>query len=105
MKRLISTILVAVVNISAAIVLKAGQYDAYIASPRGETAVLVFTQDGKAYYQVEHHSDPFISTSRLGLRTNAFDFSELVDDAVDAAGEGREGLHFGSQSLQVRVLA
>ncbi len=83
MKRLISTILVAVVNISAAIVLKADFYDAYIPSPSGVTSVYVFTQDGKAFYQVEHNSEPFVSTSRLGLRTNAFDFSELEFVSMD----------------------
>ncbi|MBR5835962.1 MAG: glycoside hydrolase family 97 catalytic domain-containing protein [Bacteroidales bacterium] len=48
-----------------------------ISSPNGVTDVYLFTDNGKAYYQVEHHSNPFISTSRLGLVTNAFDFSEL----------------------------
>ncbi len=49
----------------------------YIPSPNGTTSVYVLTIDGKAYYQVEYNSNPFVSTSRLGLVTNAFDFSEL----------------------------
>lgn len=41
------------------------------------TDVIILTIDGKAYYQVEHHSNPFVSTSRLGMRTNNGDFSQL----------------------------
>ena len=60
----------------AAIALSA-EIKAYIPSPSGVTSVYVLVIDGKAYYQVEHNSEPFVSTSRLGLRTNAFDFTEL----------------------------
>ena len=55
----------------------------YIPSPNGTTSVYVLTIDGKAYYQVEYNSNPFISTSRLGLVTNAFDFSELEIVSVE----------------------
>ena len=76
MKRFISTILVAAACMCAAIALSA-EIKAYIPSPSGVTSVYVLVIDGKAYYQVEHNSEPFVSTSRLGLRTNAFDFTEL----------------------------
>lgn len=49
----------------------------YISGPNGITDVYILTIDGKAYYQVEHHSFPLVSTSRLGMRTNIADFSEL----------------------------
>ena len=75
MKNFISTILVAVAFMCAATFARAEAQ--YIPSPNGTTSVYVLTIDGKAYYQVEYNSNPFVSTSRLGLVTNAFDFSEL----------------------------
>ena len=60
----------------AAIALKA-EVKACISSPDGTTEVYVLVNDGKAYYQVEYNGITFVSTSRLGLRTNAFDFTEL----------------------------
>ncbi len=77
--------MVAAACLCAAIVLKAeGIKDAgFISSPDGVTSVSLFTRDGKAYYQVDHHSEPFVATSRLGLRTNAFDFSELEFVSMD----------------------
>ena len=53
------------------------QIHGYVSGPDGITDVYVLTIDGKAYYQVEHQSNPFVSTSRLGMRTNIGDFSEL----------------------------
>ena len=76
MKRFISFILVAVAQMCAAIALSAEAHG-YIAGPNGITTVYLYTFDGKAYYQVEHQSNPFISTSRLGMRTNNGDFSQL----------------------------
>ncbi len=67
--------MMAAAYLSAAIALSA-QND-YFASPRGINAVEIVMLDGKAYYQVEHHSTTLIGRSRLGLETNYADFSEL----------------------------
>ena len=76
MKRIITIIMMAVAQLCAAIAVSA-EVHGYISGPNGITDVYVLTIDGKAYYQVEHHSTPFVSTSRLGMRTNIGDFSEL----------------------------
>ena len=76
MKRIITIIMMAVAQLCAAIAVSAEAHG-YISGPNGITDVYIYTIDGKAYYQVEHHSNPFIGTSRLGMRTNIGDFSEL----------------------------
>lgn len=68
--------MVAVAHMCAAIALSA-EIHGNISDPNGMTDVIILTIDGKAYYQVEHHSNPFVSTSRLGMRTNNGDFSQL----------------------------
>lgn len=68
--------MMAVAHMCAAIAVSA-QIHGYVSGPDGITDVYVLTIDGKAYYQVEHQSNPFVSTSRLGMRTNIGDFSEL----------------------------
>ena len=68
--------MVAVAHMCAAIALSA-EIHGDISGPNGMTDVIILTIDGKAYYQVEHHSNPFVSTSRLGMRTNNGDFSQL----------------------------
>ena len=68
MKNFISTTLVAVACVCAATFAMA-QTHCTISSPNGTTDVVILTKDGKAYYQVEHNSIPFISTSRLGMVT------------------------------------
>lgn len=69
-------IMVAVAHMCAAIALSA-EIHGDVSGPNGMTDVIILTIDGKAYYQVEHHSNPFVSTSRLGMRTNNGDFSQL----------------------------
>ena len=76
MKRIFTIIMMAVAHMCAAIAVSA-QIHGYVSGPDGITDVYVLTIDGKAYYQVEHQSNPFVSTSRLGMRTNIGDFSEL----------------------------
>ena len=76
MKRIITIIMMAVAHLCAAIAVSAESHG-YISGPNGITDVYIHTIDGKAYYQVEHQSNPFVSTSRLGMRTNIGDFSEL----------------------------
>lgn len=68
--------MMAVAQLCAAIAVSAEAHG-YISGPNGITDVYIYTIDGKAYYQVEHQSNPFVSTSRLGMRTNIGDFSEL----------------------------
>ena len=68
--------MMAAAQLCAAIAVSA-EIHGYVSGPSGITDVYVLTIDGKAYYQVEHHSNPFVSTSRLGMRTNIGDFSEL----------------------------
>ena len=48
-----------------------------IPSPDGRTVVSVIEREGQVYYQVERDGKRFVHSSRLGLRTNAFDFSLL----------------------------
>ena len=68
--------MMAVAQMCAAIAVSAECHGS-ISGPDGITSVYLYTSDGKACYQVEHHSHPFVSTSRLGLRTNNGDFSQL----------------------------
>ncbi len=68
--------MVAVAHMCAAIALSA-DVKADIPSPDGKTVVSVIEREGQVYYQVEHDGKRFIHSSRLGLRTNAFDFSLL----------------------------
>ena len=74
MKRFIVIIMVAVAHMCTAIVLSA-DVKADIPSPDGKTVVSVIEREGQVYYQVEHDGKRFVHSSRLGLRTNAFDFS------------------------------
>lgn len=68
--------MVAVAHMCAAIALSA-DVKADIPSPDGKTVVSVIEREGQVYYQVEHDGKRFVHSSRLGLRTNAFDFSLL----------------------------
>ena len=68
--------MVAAAYMCAAIALSA-EIHGDVSGPNGVTDVIILTIDGKAYYQVEHHGVPFVSTSRLGMRTNNGDFSQL----------------------------
>lgn len=76
MKRFIVIIMMAVAHMCAAIALSA-DVKADIPSPDGKTVVSVIEREGQVYYQVEHDGKRFVHSSRLGLRTNAFDFSLL----------------------------
>ncbi len=68
--------MMAVAQLCAAIAVSA-QLHGNVSGPDGITDVRILTIDGKAYYEVDHHGNPFVSTSRLGMRTNMADFSEL----------------------------
>ena len=88
MQRLMTFIAMVVALMSASIAAMAKNHG-YISSPDGITDVYIITIDGKAYYQVEHHSESFISTSRLGMKTNVGDFSDL--EFVSMEQEAIEG--------------
>ena len=77
MKRIFTIIMMAVAHMCAAIALSAEVEKVSIPSPDGATVVNVTASEGTVYYQVEHDGRTFLNSSRLGLRTNAFDFSEL----------------------------
>ena len=81
MKRIITIIMMAVAQLCAAIAVS----PAYISipSPDGCTVVNVTANGSAVYYQVEHDGKCFLGSSRLGLRTNAFDFSELEFVTMD----------------------
>ena len=80
--------MVAVAHLCAAIAVSAA--DVSVSSPDGSTVVKVTADGGAVYYQVEHNGKCFLGSSRLGLRTNAYDFSELEFISMDTeniAGE------------------
>lgn len=68
--------MMAVAHMCAAIAVSA-EIHGTVTSPDGVTSVNVLTVDGKAYYQVEHDACQFLGNSRLGMRTNNGDFSQL----------------------------
>ena len=51
---------------------------AMITDPDGMTTVYVGATDGVAWYSVDHGKSLSLPASRLGLMTNAFDYSELT---------------------------
>ena len=83
MKRIITIIMMAVAHMCAAIAVS-GQADVSIPGPDGSTVVKVIERETQIYYQVEHNGKLFLNSSRLGLRTNAFDFSELEFVTMDS---------------------
>ena len=98
MQRLMKLIAMVVVCVFTAIAAMAKNHG-YISSPNGITDVYIITIDGKAYYQVEHHSESFISTSRLGMKTNVGDFSDLEFVSIEQeAIEGSYRLKTGKAS-------
>lgn len=59
-----------------------------ISDPEGKTTVYVGANNGVAWYSVDHNGTIEMPASRLGLRTNAFDFTnlrmvEFMNDAVE----------------------
>ena len=99
MKGFLSLIAMAVVYLSTAIAAMA-QPDCFISSPNGITDVHILTMDGKAYYQVEHHCEPFVSTSRLGMKTNIGDFSQLEFVSVEQEQIERAGKYLEAAGAQ-----
>lgn len=77
MKNLIRTFAVAAALMTAATSLLAQPSFISIEDPEGMTTVYVGANDGVAWYSIDHGSSLSIPASRLGLKTNAFDWSEL----------------------------
>ena len=92
--------MMAVAHMCAAIALSA-DVKADIPSPDGKTVVSVIEREGQVYYQVEHDGKRFIHSSRLGLRTNAFDFSLL--EFVTSDFERIQGTYSMDRSEAVRA--
>lgn len=89
--------MVAVAFMCAATIAMA-QVNSTVSSPDGSTEVQIVTKDGKAYYQVNHNSKPFVGTSRFGLVTNAFDFSEL-----EYVGVEEKALQYVSSTVETSL--
>ncbi len=77
MKNHIRTFAAAAVLTAAATSSSAQPSFVSIEDPEGMTTVYVGANDGVAWYSIDHGSNLSIPASRLGLRTNAFDWSEL----------------------------
>ena len=77
MKNLIRTFATAVALMAAVLSLSAQPSFVSIPDPEGMTTVYVGANDGVAWYSIDHGSSLSIPASRLGLKTNAFDWSEL----------------------------
>ena len=77
MKNLIRTFATAVALMAAVLSLSAQPSFVSIPDPEGVTTVYVGANDGVAWYSIDHGSSLSIPASRLGLKTNAFDWSEL----------------------------
>ncbi len=77
MKNLIRTIAIAASLMAAAAYASAQTSFVSIADPEGLTTVYVGANDGVAWYSIDHGTSLSIPASRLGLKTNAYDWSEL----------------------------
>lgn len=77
MKNLIRTFAAAAAMMTAVISLSAQPSFVSIPDPEGMTTVYIGANDGVAWYSIDHGNNLNIPASRLGLKTNAFDWSEL----------------------------
>lgn len=77
MKNLIRTFATVVALMTAVLSSAAQPSFVSIPDPEGVTTVYVGANDGVAWYSIDHGSNLSIPASRLGLKTNAFDWSEL----------------------------
>jgi len=78
MNKLITTLALTAIMVANASVSSAQSPYARIIDPDGMTTVYVGATDGVAWYSVDHGNSLSLPASRLGLRTNAFDYSELT---------------------------
>ncbi len=78
MKSLIRTIMLTIALAAAAAYDASAQSSIVsLADPDGLTTVYIGATDGIAWYSIDHGESLSIPASRLGLKTNAFDWSEL----------------------------
>ena len=92
--------MMAVAHMCTAIAVSA-EVKASVVSPDGATVVNVMENEAKVYYQVDHNGKNFLNPSRLGLRTNAFDFTELEFVSMDK--ERAEGEYEMNRSKASRM--
>ena len=78
MNKLITTLALTAIMVANASVSSAQSPYARIMDPDGMTTVYVGDTDGVAWYSVDHGNSLSLPASRLGLKTNAFDYSELT---------------------------
>lgn len=78
MNKLITTLALTAIMVANASVSSAQSPYARIMDPDGITTVYVGATDGVAWYSVDHGNSLSLPASRLGLKTNAFDYSELT---------------------------
>ena len=78
MNKLITTLALTAIMVANASVSSAQSPYARIMDPDGMTTVYVGATDGVAWYSVDHGNSLSLPASRLGLKTNAFDYSELT---------------------------
>ena len=81
MKNLIRTIAAAAVLMTAASNAAAQASFVSIADPDGVTTVYVGATDGVAWYSIDHGESLSMPASRLGLKTNAYDWTSLKLDS------------------------
>ena len=81
MKSLIRTVMLTIALAAAAAYDASAQSSIVsLADPDGLTTVYIGATDGIAWYSIDHGESLSIPASRLGLKTNAFDWSELELD-------------------------
>ena len=78
MKATIKTLALALImGLSASMASAQAPYARFM-DPDGMTIVYVGATDGVAWYSIDHGNSLSLPASRLGLKTNAFDYSELT---------------------------
>ena len=77
MKNMIRTLTAGAALLAAAMSLSAQPSFVSIEGPEGMTTVYVGANDGVAWYSIDHGRNLSVPASRLGLKTNEFDWSEL----------------------------
>ena len=75
--RLTALIALAVAMAANAFAASAQTETVYVSDPEGITTVTVGTDNGKAWYSISHGENLNLPASRLGLMTNAFDWTSV----------------------------
>ena len=78
MKATIKTLALALMTVIGTTMASAQVPYAMISDPDDMTTVYVGATDGVAWYSIDHGKSLSLPASRLGLKTNAFDYSELT---------------------------